>query len=150
MISSLGLTLSNNFDASLQRFSICLPLNDAYRTGPSAGAKTHTDHSIISDFIGYEITRTIWQFAGRGCNTCGFAVMQSRKRDHRRFDDCIQCKIAWPSIRNAYFNGKVLTWIMIENLTHETRHVFSCFRIIYNAMHRADKIKIYAKNISNN
>jgi len=91
MISSLGLTPSNNFDASLQRFSICLPSNDAYRIGPSAGAKTHTDHSIISDFIGYEITRTIWQFAGRGCNTCGFAVMQSRKRDHRRFDDCIQC-----------------------------------------------------------
>ena len=42
MISSLGLTPSNNSDVSFQHFSICLPSNDAYRTGPSAGAKTHT------------------------------------------------------------------------------------------------------------
>lgn len=142
-ITRFTITPSNNFDASLQRFSICLPPNDAYsQLDPRQPLKLTPDRSIISDFIGHEITRTIWQFAATRADS------RSCNRGKETTDDstiAFSDQIAWPSICNAHFDGKLYS--DLNNLTHERT---TCFRIMYNAMYRADKIKTYMKNISNN
>lgn len=113
-IPSRGLTPPDNFDALrglvslVFFFSIRLPPNDAYRTWTSAGVKNSHPRPvpIISDFTEHEITPAMaieHSLDMCGCDTCGFAVVQSRERDRRRFDDCIQ----WPECLTHPFTERV-------------------------------------------